>query len=62
MAAWSTGHLLVSAELTHHGHYYLEQNPRLRNPINWPLVLVILWTIILALALANLIIRALTPS
>lgn len=33
--AWASGHELVDATLTSHGAMYLQENPHLRNPIEW---------------------------
>lgn len=36
--AWASGHEPVSAELTDFGAIYLENNPHLLNPVDWPKV------------------------
>lgn len=35
LAAWASGHELVSADLTTKGETYLALNPSLRNPVDW---------------------------
>ncbi len=49
MAAWASGHELVSAEITTKGEVYLALNPSLRNPVDWK------WVIGTAIALATLL-------
>lgn len=37
--SWATGHEVVAVDLTDAGLLYIEQNPRLYNPVNWELAL-----------------------
>lgn len=49
LAAWASGHELVSAGLTTKGETYLALNPSLRNPVDWK------WVIGTAIALVTLL-------
>ena len=35
VVVWASGHEFVSARLTKYGIAYLQENPKLNNPINW---------------------------
>lgn len=55
-AAFSSGHELYAAELTHKGAMYLQENPHLHNPTDWSRVAAIAAVVGTIAAIAGLLI------
>ncbi len=58
-AVFEEGHTPVGAILTPYGMSYIQDNPYLRNPVNWIVVCVVVGLLTLAVSLAALFIACL---
>lgn len=54
--AWASGHVAVAAELTDAGAAYMLANPKLRNPVNWPMVAAVCAALSVAVSIVALLV------